>query len=78
MKNKKLLSDRLKHFKKVLSGVMFLGEDDAMKALDDFIKQAEDNERLVSEALMALSNPKNLEGVVKDVISSLEEIVGGK
>ncbi len=74
MKNKMKLSDKLKHFKKVLSGVVFLGEDDAMEALDDFIKQAEDNERLVSEALMALSNSGDVEGVAEDVLSYLEAI----
>ena len=74
MKNRKL-SDKLKHFKKVLSGVVFLGEDDAMEALDDFIKQAEDNERLVSEALMALSNSGDVEGVAEDVLSYLEAII---
>ena len=46
MQNKKL-SEELKHFKKVLSGVVFLGEDSAMKALDIFIEEAERLEKRI-------------------------------
>jgi len=40
----KKLSKKLRKFKKALSGVCFLGKDEALEALDEFIAQSKEME----------------------------------